>query len=193
MRRALFLLAFVAVAPAADHRNLDADLAVTVEDAYPVKFREPSFHGGWHGDGALIELEYGLARNWQLNLGERPGLLFNFNTETLRIPAFALKVEGDVSTGDVSWKGIVTRSFGRNRIHLNAGTGREHRWETVAGWDRPIAQQTILVADIVARDREPGAIEIGVRHQVTPRQVWSAGVGVERDRVYFRLALTRAF
>jgi hypothetical protein len=27
------------------HRNLDASVPLSVEDAYPVKFREPNFHG----------------------------------------------------------------------------------------------------------------------------------------------------
>jgi hypothetical protein len=43
-----------------------------------------------------------------------------------------------------------------------------------------------LVADLVSRDRERGALEVGIRRQFGPRKVFSAGLGFERNRVYFR-------
>jgi hypothetical protein len=175
VRRWLLLWSCVA-AWGADHRNLDSGLAATVEDAYPVKRGELAFHGGWK----VLELEYGIARDWQVTVGRHSGLLYNFNTET-RLPAFAVKFESDVS-----WKAIVTKSFGRHRFHLNGGTGRDRRYEGVFGWDRPLGLHTVLVADIVSRDRERGAVEVGIRRQLGPREVFSAGLGLERNRVYFR-------
>ena len=55
------------------------------------------------------------------------GVLYNFNTETLNIPAMAVRVEADLPTGvnskgvDTQLTGILTRSFGRLRAHLNLG------------------------------------------------------------------------
>lgn len=193
MRRAALLFAILTRLHAAGHRNLDGGLALTAEDAYPVARGEISLQGGWDRERRLSELEYGIARDWQLNLSDRPGLLYNFNTETRRVPAFAVKAEGDLLAGDASWKAIVTRSFGFNRLHLNGGAGRLHRWETALGCDRPVGLQTLLVAGLAAREGERTAAELGLRRQLAPREVLSLGVVLDRHRFYFRCALSRTY
>jgi len=231
-------------ARAADHRNLEAGIPVTVEGAYPIKHRERTFEGvlGYQRlpgstsqGGFLPEIEYGFLPNWQFNLGAQlvgrsPGasdgfgnveaaVLHNFNTETLRLPAFALKAEAEFPTGvnargvDLAAKAILTKTLRNHRVHLNAGPTwigspepgeRSRRWEAVAGWDRPVTFQSLLVADFVVRESErrgdPAvtAAEVGLRLQMTPQQVLSFGVGVgltgrDRQRVYFTVAVSRAF
>lgn len=55
------------------------------------------------------------------------GVLYNFNTETLDLPAYAMRVGAELPTGlrskgvDTQVTGILTRSYGRLRVHLNAG------------------------------------------------------------------------
>jgi len=209
---------------AADHRNLDSALPLTVEDAYPLKFREPAFQflssyrnlrGGGRQGEVLAELEYGIARDVQVNLATHlfgrtrgknegsgnveAGLLYNFNTETLRAPALAAKVEAEFPTGvdssgvDVTVKGILTKSAGHHRVHLNLGQilaaspqldERKHRWEGVIGWDRPVGLQKVLIVDVAARESEkrgdPVAttVEAGIRQQITPLLVAYFGIGV---------------
>ena len=240
----LILTACAPIACAADHRNLDAGIPVTVEDAYTVKFREPTFQGIFayqrlrgsvNQRGLLPELEYCIARDWQLDVGSRlfgrsrgkseasgnldVSVLHNFNTETLRLPAFALRAAAEFPTGvdargvDFTLKGIVTKSLGYNRAHLNVsgtragsreGGRRRSRWEGVLGWDRPVGLQSLLIADVVVRQSERRGsaaateLEIGIRRQITPRQVVSFGVGAgltgrtEKQPVFFRFAISRA-
>src|SRR5260370_722603 len=53
--------------------------------------------------------------------------LYNFNQETISLPAFALKVGVDTPTGvgargyGIELKGIITKSIERLNLHLNAG------------------------------------------------------------------------
>ena len=55
------------------------------------------------------------------------GALYNFNTETLQLPAFAARIEVGLPTGvnsrgvDTELTGVMTRSFGRWRTHVNLG------------------------------------------------------------------------
>ena len=55
------------------------------------------------------------------------GALYNFNTETLNLLAFAARVQPGFPTGvnakgvDTAVTGVMTRSFGRWRTHLNVG------------------------------------------------------------------------
>ncbi len=240
-------LAFMLVIPAvaADHRNLDAGVPLSVDDAYPIKFREPTlqafapyrkFRRGPHEGGVFGEFEYGIARDFQFNIGTRVfgrsqgrnegsgdvdlGVLYNFNTETMRTPAFALKAEAELPTGvhsqgtDFNLKAIMTKSAGFNRVHLNLGhtfvtsprlDERRHRWQGIAGWDRPIALQTLLVADMVIGESERrggqvvSLVEIGIRHQLTPRVVASGSMGfglsgeADRQQFFIGFGISRSF
>lgn len=210
MRKLLLLLGLAVTLPAADHRNLDAGVPLSVEDAYPVKFREPNFHGVLFSDtrqrGLQPELEYGIARDWQVNAGARVsgesnlelGVLHNFNTETLRLPSFAAKAE--IHGAEYTLKGIVTKSFGFHRVHLNGARtfGGTDRWRGVVGWDRPWGLQSLVIADVVV-GRSAGAVEFGFRRQLTPRRVLIVGAGLrvsgrrEQAPAFLSLAISQAF
>jgi len=108
-------------------------------------------------------------------------------------------------------KGLVTRSFDRLSIHLNAGyeilsgvprEERDGRYEIVLGASYPVGAprytRTTLIADVFTeqsvRRGESNVVgaEVGFRHQLTPRVVLDAGVGTEfagpADRSSFTFA-----
>ena len=132
------------------------------------------------------------------------GVLYNFNTETLQWPAFAVRVEADLPTGvnsrgvDSQVTGILTRSFGRLRAHLNAGytilgspQGQERpgAYRAVAAVSYPLGYPTsfrdTLIASVYTRQsdqrgqRNNTGVEIGLRHQLTSRIVLDGGLGTE--------------
>lgn len=157
MKRRLATLGFAAllvipsISPAADHRNLEEDNPITVEDAFVIAFRsieqQPVFRyerGGERGEVFTLEpeLKWGLMKNAQVEVaapffigpGERKGSgsikvegLYNFNLETALVPATALRLGLELPSGkdasgvDSTVKGIVTKGFARGRVHLNAG------------------------------------------------------------------------
>ncbi|MEK7300551.1 MAG: hypothetical protein AAB072_05575, partial [Nitrospirota bacterium] len=139
---------------ALDHDNLDPNRPIGMEDAYAIPKGEIGMEGGVrfndrregrtrvtfqpqiiYGafDNTQIEIQgdlmsdphtlVGAAKSGDLHLG----LLYNFNTETISLPAFAARVEVDLPTGvnskgvDTQMTGVLTRSFGRLRAHLNVG------------------------------------------------------------------------
>jgi hypothetical protein len=169
-----------------------------------------------------IEILYGAYWNLQLGIGstlateprtvdeaEKSGdlrtvALYNVNQETLRIPALAAKLSVGFPTGvrsrgvDTELKGIVTRSFGRTRAHLNVGyevighTGdgeRTGRYEIVLGAQYPVGYprslNTTVLADVFtqqsvrAGESNPTGVEVGIRQQVAPLTVLDIGVGTE--------------
>ncbi|HLZ34290.1 MAG TPA: hypothetical protein VKP13_09740, partial [Nitrospira sp.] len=132
------------------------------------------------------------------------GVLYNFNTETIHLPALALRVEADLPTGvnsqgvDTQVTGILTRSFGRLRAHLNAGytvlgspQGQERpgAYRAVAAVSYPLGYPTsfrdTLIASVYTRQsdlrgqRNNTGVEIGIRHQLTSRVVLDGGLGTE--------------
>lgn len=142
------------------------------------------------------------------------GLLYNFNTETIRWPALAVRVEVDLPTGvnskgvDTQFTGILTRSFGRLRAHLNAGytilslpQGQERpgAYRAVAAVSYPLGYPTsfrdTLIASIYAREadlrgqRTHTGVEVGLRHQLTSRIVLDGGLGTEFSGPADRAAL----
>lgn len=210
--------------PAADHLNLEEGLPTQLEDAYPIAYRgrEIQAHISYeHQDDGKDrvtlqpQFEFGFAPNAQgkitvpFFLGDADkkdsgnlGLeaFYNFNTEGIYLPAFALSARADLPTGreaagiDTTLKAIATKSVtrtGLDRVHLNAawkrnaGRGpmeREHMYEIVAGYSRRLGADTVIVADYVReQDEEKGKtfdiIELGVRRQLTPLTVLSAGAG----------------
>jgi hypothetical protein len=169
-----------------------------------------------------VELLYGAYRNLHIGIGstlateprrideaEKSGdlctfALYNVNQETLRLPAFAAKLSLDFPTGvrsqgvDTELKGIMTRSFGRVRAHLNlgyefvghAGDGvRSGRYEIVLGAQYPLGyprfMNTTVLADVFtqqsvhAGDTNPSGVELGIRQQVAPLTVLDLGVGTD--------------
>jgi len=216
---------------AIDHTNLDEGRPLRLEDAYALADGEIALEAGGgftlqrRGSNRGVfpaEVLYGAYPNLQLGLGTtvstspreigdgpksgdlQVSALYNFNQETISLPAFALKVGVDTPTGigargyGVELKGIITKSVERLSLHLNAGyeflvaTGardRDGRYHLALGASYPIGApqftRATLVGDVFAeqstRRGEPTAvgIEVGVRYQLTPRVVWDVGIGTE--------------
>ena len=216
---------------ALDHDNLDPNRPIGMEDAYAIPKGEIGMEGGVrfndrregrtrvtfqpqiiYGafDNAQIEIQgdlftepnslVGASKSGDLHLG----LLYNFNTETLALPAMALRVETDLPTGvnsrgvDTQVTGILTRSFGRLRAHLNAGytvlglpKGQERpgAYRAVAAVSYPLGYpdsfRDTLIASLYTREsdlrgqRNHTGVEVGIRHQLTSRLVMDAGLGTE--------------
>jgi len=216
---------------ALDHDNLDPNRPIGMEDAYAIPKGEIGMEGGVrfndrregrtrvtfqpqiiYGafDNAQIEIQgdlftepnslVGASKSGDLHLG----LLYNFNTETLTLPAMAIRVETDLPTGvnsrgvDTQVTGILTRSFGRLRAHLNAGytvlglpKGQERpgAYRAVAAVSYPLGYpdsfRDTLIASVYTREsdlrgqRNHTGVEVGIRHQLTSRLVVDAGLGTE--------------
>ena len=222
----LAALALASVLPAwsADHSNLDEGLPTQVEDAYPVAFRSREIQAVFtyestqdSEDRVIMEprLEFGVLPNTQLTLhvpfysgnADRSGsgdvglgVLYNFNTETLVLPALALAAEADLPSGkdshgvDTTLKLIVTKTVsasGLDRVHFNLewkrnaspeADERKNHYVGILGYSRRIGPDTILVADYVREeaaqeDEAANIVELGVRRQLTPLTVLSVGVG----------------
>ncbi len=216
---------------ALDHDNLDKNRPLRIEDAYPLAKGELGLEGGARfldrrqGRTRFAfqpQVLYGAFYNTQLEIGGdlvteptsiegaeksgdlRVGGLYNFNTETLNLPAMAVKLEGEFPTGvrskgvDGTLAGILTRTFGRWRTHLNAeytvvgsarGGERNGLYRLVLGLSYPLGYpmrfRETLIADVFTRQsdlsggRNPTGIEIGLRHQFSSRIVLDGGIGTE--------------
>ncbi|HEV8616111.1 MAG TPA: transporter [Methylomirabilota bacterium] len=216
---------------AIDHKNLDENRPLRLEDAYSIASGEWALEAGAGftlqrrsaNRGVFpLEILYGAAPNLQLGLGTSLSTdpraidgqtksgdlqlsgLYNFNQETLKLPALGVKLSLNVPTGidssgvDVEVKGLVTKSFDRLSLHLNAAyeflTGtergeRDGRYQLVLGASYPVGApqytRTTLIGDIfteqASRKGESSVVgvEAGFRHQLTPRIVLDAGVGTE--------------
>ena len=226
---ALGLILTGATARAGDHTNLEPGLPLEVEDAYPTAYlnREFQFAGRFErtakGKNQYTldpRLEYGFARNWQarinvpfvLGSGNQTGsgdvgleLFYNFNTESLKLPAFALSARANLPTGrdasgvDTEFKFIATKSLGYaeklQRVHLNLtyfananrrNEERANRYAAVVGYSQRVGPDTILLADLVRqqeleRGQTSNVFEIGLRRQLTPLKVISLGLGAGLD------------
>ena len=178
-----------------------------------------------HGDDRVVfplELLYGAYWNLHLGLGstlatsphtiddpEKSGDLrlfglYNLNQETLRIPALAVKLTLDFPSGirsrgvDTELKGILTRTVGHGRIHLNVGyqfidnardTERDGRYEVILGaqypWGYPRSFTTTVLTDVFTRqatrfnETNNSGVEIGMRRQIAPWIILDAGIGTE--------------
>jgi len=231
--RPLLVTAWFCAPPAwaLDHDNLDPNRPIGMEDAYAIAHGEIGVEGGVRfndrreGRTRLIfqpQIIYGAFANTQIeiqgDLFTEPntlvganksgdlhlGVLYNFNTETTALPAFAARVEADFPTGvnskgvDTQLTGIMTRSIGRLRVHLNAGytvlgspQGQERPgvYRAVAAVSYPLGYpmsfRDTLIASLYTRQsdlrgqRNNTGIEIGLRHQLTSRIVLDGGLGTE--------------
>jgi hypothetical protein len=216
---------------AIDHKNLDEGRPLRLEDPYPIAAGEWALEAGAGfrlarrgSDQGVFPLEvlYGPLPNLQLGVGSvlftdpreideqtksgdlQLSGLYNFNQETLTLPAFGAKLTINLPTGvkssgvDVELKGLATKSFDRLSVHLNAayafasGTARgerDGRYELALGASYPIGAprytRTTLVGDLFAEqatqrgEPEIVGVEVGFRHQLTPRLVLDAGIGTE--------------
>jgi len=216
---------------AIDHTNLDEGRPLRLEDAYALAEGEIALEAGGgftlqrrgSNRGVLAaEVLYGAYPNLQVGVGtslatdprdidDRPksgdlqvSALYNFNQETISLPALALKVGVDTPTGvgargyGIELKGIITKSIERLSLHLNAGyefltstarDEREGRYKLAWGASYPIGApqftRATLVGDVFAEqstrrgESTVVGVEVGVRYQLTPRMVWDAGIGTE--------------
>jgi len=128
-------------------------------------------------------------------------LLYNFNQETRHLPALAIRPELTIRGGGLgsrhehaALKGIVSKTIGHNRLHLNGsytvgptaapGRGGElvNRYFYGAAYERTFPLKfVVLLADVYARkpiDNAPTQVvfEVGTRVQLTPRWVLDTGI-----------------
>ncbi|MCI0371258.1 MAG: transporter [candidate division NC10 bacterium] len=227
----LLVATAVPAAHALDHKNLDEGRPLRLEDAYPVASGELALEVGAgfvverrSADRGVFaaEILYGAFPNFQVGLGtelstdpreiDKPiksgdlqlSGLYNFNQETLSLPALAAKLTLNFPTGvdssgiDVELKAIGTKSFDRLSLHLNvayaflSGTKareRDGRYAIDLGASYPIGAprytRTTLVGNLfteqsAGRDESNAfGAEAGFRHQLTARTVLDAGLGSE--------------
>ena len=218
-------------AGALDHDNLDPNRPIAIEDAYVIPKGEIGVEGGLTFNdrkegksrfGFQPQIIYGAFENTQIEImsglvtepstvvgDDKSGdlsvaALYNFNTETLAVPAFAARVEVGFPTGvrskgiDTELTGVMTRSFGRWRTHVNVGytflgsTQQNERSGTcriVAAVSYPLGYpmsftDTIIVNAFTRQSdlkgqTNPTGIGAGLRHQVSSRVVFDAGIGTE--------------
>ena len=227
----LALVILPTVASALDHDNLDPNRPIAIEDAYVIPKGEIGLEGGMtfndrkqgksrfgfqpqiiYGafDNTQIEIMSGLVTEPNTVRGDDKsgdlsiGALYNFNTETLCLPAFAARVEVGLPTGvnskgiDTELTGVMTRSFGRWRTHVNVGytflgspqnNERSGTYRLVAAVSYPLGypmsvRDTIIVNLFTRRSdlkgqNNPSGVGVGLRHQVSSRVVFDAGLGTE--------------
>jgi len=149
--------------------------------------------------------------------------LYNFFTEGVWLPAVSLRADLSVPWGAlggdatrVTLKAIATRSWGRNRLHVNvarsfgdegqalAAAEPASRWWVSAAVDRTLFRQsTLLLAEVYARrdvggDPVEWTAAIGARYQWTATTVLDLGLsrrlrdGVGPD-IGINIGLTYAF
>ena len=225
------IAAAAGLAEAIDHKNLDEGRPVRLEDAYPIAHGEIAIETGAgfalmkHGPNRglfPIEILYGAVPNLQVGVGStlftdphetddraksgdlRASALYNFNQETLTLPALAAKLSVTAPTGidahgwGLELKGIVTKSIDRLSLHLNGGyefltgstrTERDGRYELALGASYPIGAPQFTRATVVGAvfadqpvtrgESTVVGIEVGLRYQLTPSIVWDVGIGTE--------------
>jgi hypothetical protein len=218
-------------ARALDHDNLDPNRPIAIEDAYVIPKGEIGVEGGMTFNdrkegksrfGFQPQIIYGAFENTQIEImtglvtepstvvgDDKSGdlsvaALYNVNTETLNLPAFAARVEVGLPTGvrskgiDTELTGVMTRSFGRWRTHLNVGytflgspqqNERSGAYRIVAAVSYPLGypmsfSDTIIVnlftrqSDLTGQTN-PTGVGMGLRHQVSSRVVLDGGIGTE--------------
>jgi len=131
----------------------------------------------------------------------RGEFLYNLNQEDVLLPSFSLAAALDFPMGndahgfDPVLKAIVTKSIPFTehfqQVHLNfewlfnddvRSGERARSWRAVAGYSVRLGPDTLGLFDVVRemtleRGRRENLVELGIRHQLTPRAVFSAGVG----------------
>jgi len=227
----VLLLMLPTLAAALDHDNLDPNRPIAIEDAFPVPHGEIGIEGGvlfndrkqgpsrWIFQpqiliGAFantqVELSSNIATDPSTVVGDDRsgdlslGVLYELNTETVNVPAFAVRAGVGFPTGvnskgiDTELTGIMTRSFGRWRTHVNIGytflgapQGNERSgvYRVIAAVSYPLGYPTsfrdTIIANVFTRQSSlvgqtnPTGVGIGLRHQVSSRIVFDAGLGTE--------------
>lgn len=240
MKKLLILLAIslLSAVPAAgsDHANLDENQPTELEDAYPLKFRDRELQGIVRYQNEARDrhrmlyqpvLEAGILPNTQLSISGTfysgnadhrgsgtvsSALLYNFNTESVMVPATAISVKADLPTGeksagiDVTTKLILSKmpypaTTLLHRIHVNLmwihNSGRDSERERsdmfkgIFGFTARAGRDTLFVIDYVREQRmekgqDANILEAGFRRQLTPFTLVTlgagAGIGEESER-----------
>jgi hypothetical protein len=216
---------------ALDHDNLDPNRPIAIEDAYVIPKGEIGLEGGVTFNdrkegksrfGFQPQIIYGAFDNTQIEImsglltepgtvrgddksGDLSiGALYNFNAETLQVPAFAARVEVGLPTGvnskgvETEITGVMTRSFGRWRTHVNVGytflgspqnNERSGAYRLVAAVSYPLGYpmsfRDTIIMNLFTRQsdlkgqKNPSGVGVGLRHQVSSRIVFDAGLGSE--------------
>ncbi|HEX9579626.1 MAG TPA: hypothetical protein VF970_00840 [Gemmatimonadales bacterium] len=167
---------------------------------------------------SVLELAYGVVPNAHIGLkapiaairqagttewglsGLRVFALYNLNTESSALPAVSLRADATFPVGSFGGnetqfavKGILTRSWGQHRIHLNGaariGTDAPgpaveglDRWWAGAALDRTLFRQSVLVIGEVYARRLTQTVPVevnaglGLRWQWRPTTVIDIGV-----------------
>ena len=226
----LFVLA--APTLAIDHDNVDGGRPLVFDDAESIAFRERAiefgiapyspYRRGGLGIGLSAEYLYGFALNshfsidFDPSLGARSGsgdqqftlgnvglgVFHNFNRETLKTPAYAVRADVYLPTGrgargaGLRLRGIMRRTFNQySRFHLNVDANvqtspqsgdRSFIPAVTVGFTRPLGYPTYFnrtgLAEFGVRASEEtgrGAIfyaGVGIRQQVTARSALDVGV-----------------
>lgn len=219
----------VSGAYAIDHSNLDEDRPLRVEDPYSIAYGELALEAGLgfsferRSDDRFfspVQILYGAYPNLQLGIGtgfsteetDEEGkfgdveleALYNFNQETLRIPAFGVKLEVNLPTGvdsqgtGVKLKGLGTKSIGGLSVHANVAYQylngdregeRDNRLEFILGGSYPVGApaytRLTVIGDVftdLSVEHDNSSVvgsELGFRYQLTQRTVLDAGIGSE--------------
>lgn len=181
-----------------------------------------SLEEGARGLQGILEVKAGLIRNAQFGLELESGvravgsgagtdtgleaasahLLYGVWRETVSLPALAIRVDaaspgaGAIGREDAQFgiKGIVTRSFGRVRLHGNGGytaagqaDGGDY-WRVGLGSDYPLGLfSRALLADVyveipTSQARSRVWVEVGTRVQVSNRSVLDLGLSTRLDK-----------
>lgn len=229
-------------ARAADHTNLEEGLPVEAADAYAVNHhsRESQALARYEysrdrTSKVMIDprFEWGVVRNGQLAVrvpvmletGKRVDLgrvaadaLYNFNQETLTVPAFAIGGMVEAPTGaeaidksfDPAMKLNVTKHLPGttflHALHFNAmwqfnvrrhaEEERAGRYKLIGAYSFRVSSWVLGIADFVREQRMEfgrysNVAELGFRMQLTPLLVAAVGggVGIGADSPRFRAAL----
>lgn len=189
------------------------------------------------GAGAAVGLKTGLFRNAQVGLeietaleqqaggtefgleGVGASLMYGLRRETWGAPALAIRGDvhapGSERLGRDDWAfdltGIMTRSFGRFRMHANGGhhvrgDGVGDSWRVGVAVDYPVGLfSRLLMADVVAEVPVHGGrsrvwLELGTRWQTTNASVVDLGLATRldeweagRSNVELTVGIARAF
>ena len=215
--------------------NLDINIPNTLEDAFAaergsvtllgaarydrrhghdtVRFFPRLLIGVAEGLQATVQVPYSVGSGPEADKGVAAfGALYNFNRETLWLPAFAAAVEagpaighgahgGEMRLFGIASKTIDPRSF--RRLHLNAAwfrtfdpgeEERRNRYRVAVGYSQLLLPRTVLIADFLREsleergERAANILEAGFRHLVAPGLTvgGALGTGIGRDSPRFR-------
>jgi hypothetical protein len=146
---------------------------------WPITLGEGRFDGNGDTEALIFHQLWGEA-DWLPTLAVQAGL---------RVPT------GDRSAGVDFIAGLrMTRSLGQHRLHLSAdlrsvngdapSENDSHLpWTVSAGWDYPVLESTLLIADVACRHtgNTETRLELALQHRVDEHHTIAVGVGLALD------------